>query len=75
MKILQNEITGTKTSFPPILVVNLVSPCLSFFLSVSTAATDIFSAPSCTPTIITLECCDLIKFHNFADITERGDRW
>jgi hypothetical protein len=36
-------------------VINWVSPCLSFFLSASTAATNIFIAPTCTNTIITLD--------------------
>jgi hypothetical protein len=40
---------------PSILVVNCVSSCLSFFLSASTAATYIFTAPYCTTTIIDLE--------------------
>jgi hypothetical protein len=44
---------------PSILVVNWVSSCLFFFLSASTAATDIFSAPNCTTTIISLEPCAL----------------
>jgi len=47
-----------------------------------TAATYIFTALTCTSTIITLEPCalnafsypDLIKFPYFADTTERGDR-
>jgi hypothetical protein len=34
-----------------------VSPCLSFCLSGSTAATSIFTAPTCTTTIIPLEHC------------------
>jgi hypothetical protein len=37
------------------LVVNWVSSCLSFFPSSSTAATYIFTALSCTSTIISLE--------------------
>jgi hypothetical protein len=36
-------------------VINWVSPCLSFFLSASTAATYIFIAPTCTTIIITLQ--------------------
>jgi hypothetical protein len=58
MKILQDEITGTQTSFstnfgskPSFL------PPQSFFLSASTAAPYIFTAPSYTTTIITLELC------------------
>ncbi len=35
--------------------VNQVSSCLSFFLSASTAATYIFTAPTCTVTITTLD--------------------
>jgi hypothetical protein len=50
-----------------------VSSCLSFFLTASTAATYIFTAPNCTTTIITLEPCALKCFY-FADTTERGDR-
>jgi len=42
-----------------ILVVNLVSSCLSFFLSASTAATYIFTAPKCTTIIVSLEPCAL----------------
>ncbi len=60
MKILQNEITGTQTSFfPPILVVNWVPSCLSFSLSASIVATYIFTAPTCTTLTITLEPCGL----------------
>jgi hypothetical protein len=44
---------------PSIYVVNWVSACLSFFLSASTAATYIFTAPNCTTTIINLESCAL----------------
>jgi len=44
---------------PSILVVNRVSSCLSFFLSASTAATYIFTAPNCTTPIISLEPCAL----------------
>jgi hypothetical protein len=41
-------------------------PPLSFFLSASTAATYIFTAPSCTTTIITLEPCALnAEFQHF----------
>ncbi len=36
-----------------------VSSCLSFFLTASTAATYIFTAPNCTTTIISLEPCAL----------------
>jgi hypothetical protein len=52
---------------------------------VSTGVTYIFSAPTCTTTIIILEPCALnaefehfiprlIKFPYFTDTTERGDR-
>jgi hypothetical protein len=44
---------------PSILVVNWVSPCLSFRLSVSTAATYIFTAPNWTTAITSLEPCAL----------------
>jgi hypothetical protein len=46
----------TKSS---ILVVNWVSFCLCFFLSASTAATYIFTAPNCRTIIISLEPCAL----------------
>jgi hypothetical protein len=42
-----------------ILVVNWVSSCLSLFLSASTAATYIFTAPNYTTIIISLEPCAL----------------
>jgi hypothetical protein len=45
---------------------------VSFFLSASTAAAYIFTAPTCTTTIITLKLHNLIKFHYFANTTERG---
>jgi hypothetical protein len=48
------------------LVVTWVSSCLSFFLSASTAATYIFTALSCTTTIIPLEPCALnAEFQHF----------
>jgi hypothetical protein len=50
---------GMKLRKPSILVVNWVSSCLSFFLSTSTAATYIFTAPNCTTTIICLNPCAL----------------
>jgi hypothetical protein len=46
---------GPKLVFLAILVVNWVSSCLSFSPSASSAATYIFSAPTCTTTIITLK--------------------
>ncbi len=78
---------GMKLRKPSILMVNWVSSCLSFFLSASTAATYIFTAPNCTTTIISLKPCafhtqfmpsssisywDLIKCLHFT--TERGYR-
>jgi hypothetical protein len=55
MKILQNEINETQTSFST----NKLSilPPHSVFLSVSTAAAYIFTAPTYTTPIITLELC------------------
>jgi len=50
---------GMKLRNQSILVVNLVSSCLSFFLSASTAATYIFTAPKCTTIIVSLEPCAL----------------
>ncbi len=70
MKILQKEITGTQTSFS-----NQFGGKLSFilcFLFLCTAATYIFTAPSCTTTIITLERCALkAEFQHF---TPRFDK-
>jgi hypothetical protein len=90
MKILQNKITGTQIIFSPILVVNWVWSCLFFFVSASTAATYVFTALTCTTTIISLvlaltcittiislrPCAysDLIEFHYYVDTTKRGDR-
>jgi hypothetical protein len=67
------------------LVVNWVSSGLSFFLSASTAATYIFTAPYCTTNIISFEPCalmlsisishwDLLKYFHFMETTERGVR-
>jgi uncharacterized membrane protein len=51
---------------PSILMVNWVSSCLSFFLSASTAATYIFTAPTSTNAIISLEPCALnAEFQHF----------
>jgi len=50
---------GLKLRVPSVLVVNSVSFCLSFFLSTSIAATYIFTPPTCTITIISLEPCAL----------------
>jgi hypothetical protein len=66
MKILQNEITGTQTSFP-----TNFGGKLSFILSFPlpqrlTAATYIFTAPTCTTTITSLEPCALsAEFQHF----------
>ncbi len=57
---------GMKLRKPSILVVNCVSSCISFFLSNSTADTNIFTAPNCTTTIISLELCTLnAEFQHF----------
>jgi hypothetical protein len=48
-----------KLKKPSIVAVNWVSYCLSFFLSASTAATYIFTAPNSTTTIISLDPCAL----------------
>jgi hypothetical protein len=45
------------------LVVSSVSSSVSFFPSTCTAATYIFTAPTCTTTIIALEPCALNAFH------------
>jgi hypothetical protein len=80
MKSYKMKWLGPKLVIPPILVVNWVSSYLSFVLSTSTAATYIFTAPTCRITIVTFKPCalnayyDLIKFHYFVDTTERGDR-
>ncbi len=68
-------------------MVNWVSFRICFFLSAPSDATYIFTGPTCTITIITLEpylvhlmlsfsisYWELIKFPCFADTTERGDR-
>ncbi len=57
MKILQNEITETQTSFSTNFGGKL-SFILSFLIS-ATAATYIFTAPTYTTTIKTLEPCPL----------------
>ncbi len=65
-KFLQSKISGTQTSFSTNFGGQLSFICLSCFLSASIAATYIFSAPSCTTTIITLEPCALnAKFQHF----------
>jgi hypothetical protein len=64
-------------------LVNWVSRCLSFFLSASIAATYIFTVPTRTTTIVTLELCalnaefqhfilDSVKLSYFADTAESG---
>jgi hypothetical protein len=51
---------------PSILVGNWVSSCLSFFLSASTAAAYIFTAPNCITTLISLGPCALnAEFQHF----------
>jgi hypothetical protein len=70
-KFSPNDITGTqpKLVFRSILVANWVSWFIlsfPFFLSASTAATYIFTAPTCTTTIITLKLCALnAEFQHF----------
>jgi hypothetical protein len=59
MKTLQNKITDTQTSFSTNFGGKLSFRGLSFFLSASTAATYIFTAPTFTLTTITLEPCAL----------------
>jgi hypothetical protein len=60
MKILQSEITGTQTSFSTNFGGKLsFILCFLFPERPSTAATYIFTAPTCTTTIITLEPCAL----------------
>jgi hypothetical protein len=73
---------------PSILVGKWVSSCLSFLHVAFAAATEIFTAPKCTTTIISFEPCALnaefqhfilrflLKCLYFAYTTERGDsRW
>jgi hypothetical protein len=56
----RKELGGTQTSFfPPILVVNWVSSRVSFSWAPAIAVTYIFTAPTCTTTIIILEPCAL----------------
>jgi hypothetical protein len=56
-----------KLVFPPILVVNWVSSCLSFFLErLHCLLHDIFNAPTWTTTIIILKPCALYaEFQHF----------
>jgi hypothetical protein len=67
MKILQKEITGTQTSFSTNFGGKLSFIRLSFFLSAFTAAAAyIFTAPTCTTTIITLKpCASNTEFQHF----------
>jgi hypothetical protein len=80
MKILQNEMSGTRTG----LFRNFDSK-FPFSLSASSPATYIFTAPTCKTTRMTLEPCALnaefqhfiLRFNkipNFANTTKRGDR-
>jgi len=63
---------GHKLVFPPFWVVYWVSSPLSFFLSASAAATYIFTAPTCTTTIIILELCALnAEFQHFIPIFDK----
>jgi hypothetical protein len=48
-----------KLGKPSIFMVNSVSPCLSFFLSASIAATYILTTPTSTAISISLELCAL----------------
>jgi hypothetical protein len=80
-KILQSEITATQTS--SFSTNSEFHPIFSFSCSLasSTAATYIFTPPTCKIAIVPFEHCefsisysDLVKFHYFADTTKRGDR-
>jgi len=63
-------------------MVSRVSPCFSFFLSASTAATYIFTVPTCTATIIPLEPCALnaeiqyfvLRFNKISSLTDTTKR-
>jgi hypothetical protein len=57
INLQKSTFKGVKPKKPSIFVINWVSSCLSFFLSAFTAATYIFTAPTCTTPIITLEHC------------------
>jgi hypothetical protein len=68
MKTLQEEITGTQTNFSTnfggklIFILSFLFPERLHF----TVATYIFTAPTCTTIVITLEPCALnAEFHNF----------
>ncbi len=66
MKILQKEITGTRTSFSTNFGGKLSFILCFFFLSAYAAATYIFPAPTCTTIIITVEPCALnAEFQHF----------
>jgi hypothetical protein len=86
MKILENEIIGTQTSFS-INFGGKLRFILSFFLSTSAIATYIFTTPTYTTTIIIFQPCalnvsfsisyqDLIKFPLWISLKERigGER-
>jgi hypothetical protein len=84
-KFYKRKLLGPKLVFPPIWVINRVSSCISLFLSVYTAVTYIFTTPTCTTTVITLEPCALnaefqhfiLKFNNFITLQiplREGDR-
>ncbi len=69
----KNSLTfkGGKGKFknPLIIMINWISPCLSFFLSASNTATYIFIVGTCTSIIITLEPYALnAKFQHFIPI-------
>jgi hypothetical protein len=66
-EILQNEVTGTQTNFSTNFGGKLSFIPSFLFLSASTAATYIFTAPTCTTIIFTaLEPCALnAEFHHF----------
>jgi hypothetical protein len=80
MKFYKNEITGTQTSF----FTNIAGKrsFVPSFLSASSAATYLFTAPTWRTTIVTLQPCalnaefqafrteNLIKFPYFADTTD-----
>jgi hypothetical protein len=60
-EILQNEVTGTQTRFSTNFGVKLgfIPSFLFFQNAASTVATYIFTAPTCTTTIISLTPCAL----------------
>jgi len=65
MKFYKTKELGPKLVFPPIVFGGKLS-FIPSFLSASTAATYIFTAPTYTTTIITLELCPLnAEFQHF----------